>query len=211
MINKQVDFNEYGYNLSLTHLRNKVLPAVNNVIAEYNRLVVLPKFTPEVWKELVTTNGESVINDYTSIAKKDAAKFTLPSLKDLAFKEAEAALQKFRKAWTILNEKLNDSRLLDTTFYTLDYIIINGKGEADINESILKELFTMRIENETQEKIYTTGKKIEAAFEELWQIYKSAGIECNNLEWVDDTKAACVFGIDQDGKVYFNTWALNLV
>lgn len=211
MINKQIDFNEYGYNLSLTHLRNKVLPAVKNVISEYNRLVVLPKFTPEVWNGLVSTDGESVINDYTSVAKKDAAKFALPSLKGLALKEAETELQKFKKAWIVLNEKLNDTRLLDSTHYTFDYILINGRGEPDINEPILKELFTMRIKNETQEKIYTTGKKIEAAFEDLWQIYKGAGIECNNLEWVNDTKAACVFGVSQDGKVYFNSWALNLV
>lgn len=206
LIGKEIAFNGVRYNNAISFLRRKPLQNLQAVISAYNDLQILPPFDNGTLESLTADSGEGVCNQYLKLSEKDLSKVTNPVLRDNQLQQLQSALQPFKQAVSALLGGMHDlSNLGD--FHRLDSFSII-KGQPVLNESVLREKYLQRIENEKQATVYALAQAAIEKLEDLRSALLGTAFDPARCEWVGNTQTHGIFENEADGSLTLNPYLL---
>lgn len=213
LIGQSIYFDNSGASRAASYLNSTTIPKVKQAIQAYNALQVLKPFSAEVFSEWVETNGLSVKNQYMAIAQKDAAKFKIPAMQEMALKHGEEDIKYFIQEWHAVSQSLNYNHIVNAVPIRFDFSVIqlNEELEPLVNLDALEEYFTLRIQTEQQASLWEIGKRAENVLGELHDLCTSAGVNMSAVFWTGETGKAGIFDYEKNGKLRLNPDAINLL
>lgn len=209
MFKQEISFDQFNYEKTLSALDMYVKPAAEKLQQEYEALAVLPAFTAQTFDDIRATEGKSVIDAFMAVAEKEATKFKIPSMKDMARRESEKSLNGFKAAWQNYQKSFWEKGMADTTLYP-DDIVFDGSGFV-ANDNI-RDRFVRLINTEVEEKVFEAGKVAEKALIDLWEVLTAAGVEMSRTLWTDEGNYKGIFEIEvPSGKPSLHPGIVNLI
>lgn len=209
LIGKVVSINDQGIRLSRQVLE-RVIPSVQRIIDEHEKLLPEAKFTQSTWKKLVEDDGASVCQAYTDQAENDLKNFKNEAVKAGLRANVAESLEPFKAAVAGAKKAMNDavySTSYDVDINVSDIVIKDGKPE--INLSRIQEVYTQKIESEAQAEIYTVGKAAEEAIEKLRLLLADNGHDFYKCPWI--SAGWSIFPGNQPGwPLHFNSDLIKL-
>ena len=210
LIGKEIDFDQSGASMAAGHLNRNVIPHVKSAIAAYTELQILKPFTADVFQEWVESNGESVRNEYMSLARKDAQKFKLPEMQAMALKHGEEATKYFIQAWRDAGSNLVFTNTLYHLSFGWEVIRINEDLQPVCDLDKIDPYFSLKIQNEKQAKLWEIGKRAESVLSELFQHMAENGANMNAILWTGESGKPGLFDYGSNGRLTFNKDAISL-
>lgn len=204
LIGKEIFFDHAGSVIAASTLNRNLIPAVKEAISEYQALEVLPQFTPEIFKQWIATNGKSVSDAYLEIAKKDAAKFKIAALKEMAMQAGREDTKYFVKAWQAVTNSLSVETATSIIYFDFDIISFGKDLQPILNIQAVENKFRLLIENEAQAVFYSKAKEAEKVLLELHQILGDGGYDMTKFFWTTESFRNGVFDIAANGVLKFN-------
>ena len=184
LIGKVLAINEMQIERAETALK-KVLPAVQAVIGEYNKLVSLPPFNQKVWATLLADDGKGISNLYSQQAEDDLKGMKNPAIRSAMLQNVGQALQPLTDAIEAAKKAIRDASLSQTAGFLnirLDDIHI-AKGRPEISLDRVKDAYTFRIQTEAQADLYIAGKQAELAMNELRRLLEGTSSDPAKIGW----------------------------
>jgi hypothetical protein len=184
LIGKELDVNTQNINRCKSAL-DRILPAVQKVINEHQKLMPGTKFTQAIWEKIIEDNGVSVCEAYRKQAEDDLKNFRNEAVKASIMANLNESMEPFRLS--IMSVKGGITNAIHSTTFSIDIslndiAIKSGKPEVDLTR--IKEAYTLRITNESQAAIYQAGKEAEAALAKLKSLLDGNKVPFDRLDWV---------------------------
>lgn len=211
LIGQKIAFDQTGLASASAHLNANVISKLQMTIQCYNDLQILKPFSEAVFKEWIETDGRSVYEEYMTLAKKDAKKFTLPALQEAALKHGEEAPKPFMEAWNDAVRGLTFNSALYAVSFDWSAIRLNEDLQPVVDLDVVEEYFTLRIETESQAALWEIGKRAESVLNELHQLCFENNVDFSKIYWTGESGKAGIFDYSNDGRLKLNTDAVKLV
>ncbi len=204
LIGKEIFFDHAGSVVAASILNRNLIPAIKEAISEYQALEVLPPFTQDVFKQWIATNGKSVTDAYLDIAKKDAAKFKISALKEMAMQAGKEDVKYFIKAWQAVTNNLSVETPTSIIYFDFDTITFGEDLQPFLNIKAVESKYRLLIETEQQAAFYAKAKEAEKVLLELHQILGDGGYDMTKFFWTTESFRNGVFDIAANGVLKFN-------
>ena len=204
LIGKEIFFDHAGSVVAASTLNRQLIPAIKEAISEYQALEVLPPFSQDVFKQWIATNGKSVSDGYLEIAKKDAAKFKISALKEMALQAGREDVKYFVKAWQAVTNNLSVETTTNIMYFDFHVITFGEDLQPFLNIQAVERKFRLCIETDQQAAFYAKAKEAEKVLGELHQILTDGGFDMNKHFWTNENFRQGVFDIAANGELKFN-------
>ena len=204
LIGKEIFFDHAGSVIAASTLNRNLIPAIKEAISEYQALEVLPQFTPEIFKQWIATNGKSVSDAYLDIARKDAAKFKISALKEMALKAGKEDVKYFIKAWQAVCNNLSVETATSIIYFGFDVVTFDSDQQPMLNIQAVENKYRLLIETDQQAAFYSKAKEAEKVLGELHQILTQGGFDMDKFFWTTESFRNGVFDIAPNGVLKFN-------
>lgn len=182
LIGEAVHFYDEKYRVAIRFLNGIPLTEIKKVVQEYNALQILPPFTNDTLKQLARDRGEAIGNEYLKLSQKDLARFTNPILRQDFEDKLQVALLPFRKAAEKIRHGFFDPNPYGDMFHLEAFEIV--EGEPVLNETHLREKYTLRITTERQAIVYEKAQAVIDAAKVLANELQGTYLDPAESEWI---------------------------
>lgn len=206
LIGEAVHFYDEKYRVAIRFLNGIPLSEIKKVVQEYNALQILPPFANDTLQQIARDRGEAICNEYLKLSNKDVGKFTNPILRQDFEDKLQVALLPFRKAAEKIRHGFFDPNPYGDAFYLDAFEMVDGK--PTINESFLREKYTVRVVTERHAAIVAKANAVIAAAGELAKELEGSEFDPVRAEWVSDSVVHGIFENSQTGQLSLNPYLL---
>jgi hypothetical protein len=191
-IGKILSTDTLRHNRALHNWNNKIIPALNSVIAVYNSLELKEKFNNDTLKDVLANKTKNIKKDYLELMNLGVKE--LPKAVSLAFGNIENKVDEIFKPLDEAIKKLFESFNDASAFSPMgglpiefeDIEIKDGKPELKLEQ--LKKRFQVIIEKESQSDFYSAFLDLQKAWDKAVGIVKDNSDVLDRFPFLDNGK-----------------------